>query len=161
AQLNPRRPTPLSLRPDADARARIAADLDLSALKSAAFEGQIAPVANDAWELTGRLTARVVQPCVITLAPVETAIDESVRRVFSPHATQPEGDEVEMPDDEVEPLGQVIDAGAILVEALALAVPEYPRCADAALPENAAGQEEEDRRRPFAGLGDLLARKDE
>ena len=121
------------------------------------------PAGNDAWELTARLTARVVQPCVVTLDPVETSLSEDVRRVYSPHATSPEGDEVEMPDDEIEPLGPTIDAGAVLVEALALALPPYPRCDDAELPDAAVdpdGDGDEGARRPFQGLADLLQRKD-
>ena len=79
---------------DADRRARIAAALGLSRLPAARLEATIAATGQEAWTLTGRLTARVVQPCVVTLAPVETPIAEDVRRVYSPHAAAPEGDDV-------------------------------------------------------------------
>ena len=161
SQLNPRRPNPVDLSPDDEARARIAAALDLTAPPEVRLTGTITAAPNDAWLLEGRLTARVQQACVVTLAPVRTAIDEPVRRVYSPWASTPEGDEVEMPDDEIEPLGPTIDAGAVLVEALAL--PPYPRCDDAELPDAALdpdGDGDEGARRPFQGLADLLQRKD-
>ncbi len=67
-----------------------------------------------------------------------------------------------MPDETVEPLPAVIDAGAVMVEALTLALPPYPRAAEAefagaaAAPEGAAPLTEEETTRPFAGLADLL-----
>ncbi|WP_134724603.1 YceD family protein [Paracoccus luteus] len=160
-QLNPRQANQFDLAPDADARARIAEALDLTDLPAARMTGRIEAAGADSWALTARLTARVVQPCVVTLAPVATALDEEVRRAWSPHATDPTGEEIEMPDDETEPLGQAIDLGAVLVEALSLALPLYPRAPDASLDDGAAPEPEaEDTRKPFAGLGDLLARRD-
>ena len=163
SQLNPRQPNRIDLSPDDAARARIAAELDLTAPPRARLTGTITAAPNDAWLLEGRLTARVQQACVVTLGPVQTDIDEPVRRLYSPHASTPEGDEVEMPDDETEPLGPVIDTGAVLVEALALALPPYPRCKGAELPDAALDPDDEGGeglRRPFQGLADLLGRKD-
>lgn len=157
AHLNPRSATAINLSPDAAARAAIAEDLGLIELTEFRFAGQIAPIGGAAWELTGRLRARVVQPCVVTLDPVGTRIDEQVRRVFSPHATLPEEEEVEMPDDETEPLGQFIDAAEVAVEALALALPLYPRKEGVALDAAEEPPEPEaETRRPFAGLDKLL-----
>lgn len=168
SQLNPRSPTELDLAPDESQRAAIAQELGLIALPRLSMTGTISPAPHGAWEMSARMTARVVQPCVVTLDPVETSLSEDVRRVYSPHATSPEGDEVEMPDPDVEPLGQTIDPGAVMVEALALALPEYPRCKDADPaavtgildPEaDPAKDADDDTRRPFAGLADLLAGK--
>ena len=155
AHLNPRQPTEFALAPDAAARAALAAQLGLVELPKLRFSGQIRAVAQDGWEVTGALTARVVQPCVVTLAPVTTDLAEPVDRVFSPHVTAPEGDETEMPDDTLEPLGQFIDLAAIMAEALSLALPLYPRASGAAL-EPGATDDDEPARKPFAGLADLL-----
>lgn len=162
SQLNPRQPNRIDLSPDEGARQRIAAELGLTAPPEVRLAATITAAPNDAWLLEGRITARVQQACVVTLAPVRTDIDEPVRRLYSPHATTPEGDEVEMPDDEIEPLGQTIDAGEVLVEALALALPPYPRAEGAELPEAGIDPDDEDdsTRRPFQGLADLLRRKD-
>ena len=63
-------------------------------------------------------------------------------------------------DDESEPLGQWIDPAAVMVEALALEIPEYPRANGAELgqvvytkPGEIAMTDED--ARPFAGLAGL------
>ncbi|WP_313352118.1 DUF177 domain-containing protein [Paracoccus sp. (in: a-proteobacteria)] len=155
AHLNPRQPTDFALAPDAPARAALAAELGLNALPRLGFSGHIRAVASDAWEVTGELTARVVQPCVVTLAPVQTDLREDVHRVFSPHVGTPEGEEIEMPDEEMEPLGQFIDVEAIMTETLVLALPLYPRAKGAAL-DASEPKPEEPTRKPFSGLADLL-----
>lgn len=154
AHLNPRQPTEFALSPDAQSRQALAAELGLTDLPKLRFSGQIRAVASDGWQVTGQLAARVVQPCVVTLAPVATDLQEEVRRVFSPHATTPEGDEAEMPDDDTEPLGQYIDLDAIMAEELSLALPLYPRARNATLSEPEPDSAET--RKPFAGLADLL-----
>ncbi|MFH5774682.1 YceD family protein [Paracoccus sp. NGMCC 1.201697] len=158
AQLNPRQPTPFELAPDAEGRAAIAAELGLSALPALRLTGEIRPAPSDAWEVVARLSAKVVQPCVVTLAPVKTTLSEQVHRIFSPHAAQPEGDDTEMGDEEMEPLGQFIDVEAMMIEALSLALPLYPRAQGAALDEPESETEEETRK-PFAGLADLLKKE--
>lgn len=155
AHLNPRAPTAFSLTPDADRCAAIAAELGLGGLSKLIFTGEIRAEAGEAWELTGRLRARVTQPCVITLKPVKTALDEEVERHYSPHLAAPQGDEVEMPDDRLEPLGQFIDLAAVMIEELALALPEYPRAEGAEL-DTGPQEPVADTRRPFAGLDRLL-----
>ena len=155
AHLNPRQPTRFALTPDAATRDALATELGISGLPKLHFSGEIRATRNDAWEIDGQLQASVIQPCVVTLAPVKTAISEPVHRVFSPHAATPEGDDVEMPDDETEPLGQFIDLAAIMAEELSLALPLYPRAADAEL-ASSDPDEEGETRKPFAGLADLL-----
>lgn len=155
AHLNPRQPTAFDLTPDTPAREALARRLDLSGLPRLRFSGEIRAVDNDGWAVTGRLTAQVIQPCVVTLAPVRTALDEPVERVFSPHVAIPEGDEVEMPDDAHEALGQFIDLDAIMAEELALALPLYPRAAGASL-SGPEPDQDDGLRKPFAGLADLL-----
>ncbi|CAM3802478.1 YceD family protein [Paracoccus yeei] len=159
AQLNPRQPTAFALAPDAQARAAIADELGLSALSALRFAGEIRPAPSDAWEVTAQLSAKVVQPCVVSLAPVSTALIEEVHRVFSPHAAAPQGDEVEMGDDELEPLGAFIDIEAMMVEALTLALPLYPRAEGASLDPTPATPEEETRK-PFADLAELMKKRD-
>ena len=166
AHLNPRGTTPFDVTPDADARDAIATELGISALPAARLTGTVGPHAGEAWVLEAQLTARVVQPCVVTLEPVETAIDQPVRRIYSPHATEPEDELAEMPDEDLEPLGQSIDVAAVLIEELALALPLYPRADGAAYsPPGTGGAAPDDEtagetRRPFADLGKLMGRDD-
>lgn len=162
AELAGRKPTRFRLAPDAGARDRIAAALGLSALPELAFIGELAPQGRRDWLLTAKLTAKVVQPCIITLAPVTTKINEAVTRRYLADMPEPEGEEVEMPeDDSVEPLPAVIDLGTVLTEALALSLPLYPRAEGAELgsaqfAEPGAEPLTEETRRPFAGLADLM-----
>lgn len=157
AHLNPNKPTGFTLRPNSDDRAALAAEFGLLDLPALSFQGQIRASGSDSWDLQGTLQAQVVQPCIVTLQPVATTIDEPIQRRFSPHVAQPEGEEVEMPDDELEPLGQFIDLAQIMAEELALALPLYPRAEGVALDESPEPAPET--RRPFADLAEMMKRK--
>ncbi|WP_424942826.1 YceD family protein [Aliiroseovarius crassostreae] len=148
-----------------DQCAAIAADIDLPALRKVRFTGSLSPMGKRDWKLTGHLGATVTQDCVVTLAPVTTRIEEDVTRQWiAGLVVAPEGDEVEMPEDVTqEKLGDVIDLGDVLVEALALALPLYPRAEDAALPaqnfaEPGVTPMTDEAARPFAGLADLRSK---
>ncbi|MFO1142014.1 MAG: DUF177 domain-containing protein [Amaricoccus sp.] len=106
------------------------------------------------WELEAGLGATVVQSCVVTLDPVTTRIDQPVRRLWLPDSAPRSAELLIDPDedDEVEPLGDRIDFGRVAVEALALALPAYPRRPGAEL-ESAFG--EDDAPKPFAALAAL------
>jgi hypothetical protein len=107
--LSPRKPTRFDYEANADERAVLATDLGLIALRRLRLTGEITPAGRDAMELTARLQAEADQACVVTLAPVRAVIDEAVRRRFVADLQQPDGDEVEMPeDDSTEPMPEVI-----------------------------------------------------
>ncbi|HLQ17954.1 MAG TPA: YceD family protein [Tabrizicola sp.] len=126
--LSPRKPTRFSYRPDAAERKSMADDLGLLALQALELTGEIRPTGRDELQLDARLVARADQPCSVTLAPVAAKVDEAVRRRYVAGLQTPEGDEVEMPeDDTVEPIPEIIDLAEIAAEALALALPLYPR----------------------------------
>ncbi|MCB1339764.1 MAG: DUF177 domain-containing protein [Pseudooceanicola sp.] len=164
ADLDQNAPTPFDLRPDAATTAALAEELGLLGLRKLSFAGQIAAAGSRDFVLTGTLGATVVQPCVVTLDPVTTRIDTAVRRTYLANMPEVTGDEVEMPEDDTqEPLPAVIDPAAVMAEALALALPLYPRKADAALDEaNFAepGTEAltDETAKPFAGLAGLRDR---
>lgn len=164
ADLAARRPLAVDLAPDGTASAAIAADLGLTGLRRLRLKGQMIPQGRTDWRLEARLGATVVQPCVVTLDPVTTRIDEPVLRRWLADWTPPQGDEVEMPeDDTAEPLPAVIDLGAVLVEALALALPLYPRAPGAELgsvlvAEPGGTPPADDAVKPFAGLAALKDR---
>lgn len=131
-QLGGRKTQRLDLQPDAEIRARIAQIFGLDALRKFRFTAQLAPLGQTDWELRGEIGATIVQPCAVTLEPVTTRIDESVQRRFLMDMPQPQGLEIEMPeDDSLEPLGTHIDISAIALEALSLAIPAFPRAPDA------------------------------
>lgn len=163
AALSAHRPTSFAIEPDAETQALIAALLGISAVRGMRFSGEIRPAGKRDFDLDGRLAATVVQPCSLTLAPVTTRIEETVTRRYLSDYRIPEGEEVEIPEDDSEPLPEVIDAGAVAVEALALALPLYPRATGANLPETAFGPPgtaplSDGDLKPFAGLADLRRR---
>ncbi|GFE51724.1 hypothetical protein So717_34770 [Roseobacter cerasinus] len=164
AELNPNSPAVFALRPDTDALKALAAELDLLGLRKLSFEGEVQAEAGADWLLRGTLGATVVQPCSVTLAPVTTRIDEKVERRYLSDYHEITAPEVEMPeDDTTEPLGAWIEPHRVMIEALVLALPLYPRQADADLGEQVfAGpgvqpMRDEDTK-PFASLADLKAK---
>ncbi len=151
-----------TLTPDAAARAAIAAELGIPAVRKLRFSGALHPQDRDDWRLEADLGATVVQDCVVTLAPVTTRIDEPVRRVYlADPPPLPQDDEIEMPeDDSIEPLPAVLDLDAVMIEALALALPDYPHAegvAPLAQTYTEPGRQamSDDDARPFAGLAGL------
>jgi uncharacterized metal-binding protein YceD (DUF177 family) len=161
--LSPRKPTRFSYRPDVADRAQLAADLDFLALYALELIGEIRPVGRDELLLEATLTARVDQPCSVTLVPVPATVSEPVRRRYVAGLDVPEGEEVEMPeDDTVEPMPEVIDLVEIAVEALSLALPLYPRAPGAELGQavhagDGVAPLVDDDVKPFAGLKGLAA----
>jgi uncharacterized metal-binding protein YceD (DUF177 family) len=170
-ELPNKRTSRYELVPDAKVRREIVLALNLLELRKLRFAVEIEPMGKKGWQLTAELGATVVQACVVTTEPVMTRIDDVVARRFVVDWQRPEGgDEFEMPADEtIEELGDIIDIGEIMVEALGLAAPEYPRIAGAELKQavftqpGMAPMKDEDAR-PFAGLKALrdgLTKNDE
>jgi hypothetical protein len=154
----PERGFPVVVEPNAAARSALARAHGLVAVES--FRGELL---FKAWKrggvaVTGRVRARIVQECVVTLEPVEAAIDEVIDTVFVPDGSPlaretiddgelllpAEGPDLPEPFD-----GATIDAGATAEEFFALGIDPYPRRPGAQLP--AAGSAELDPS-PFAVL---------
>lgn len=151
-------PVEFALKPDDKSRDQIAQRLDLLGLKKLSFSGSVSPDGMRDLVLEGALGATVIQPCVVTAEPVTTRIDTPVTRRFSPDFVVPEGDEVEMPeDDSVEVLPEAIDLSSIMEEALALALPDWPRAegaepVDITVTEPGVAPMTDDDAKPFAAL---------
>lgn len=162
--LSPRKPTRFEYAADATERAGLATKLGLLALRRLHMKGEITPNGRDELVLTARLQAEGDQSCVVTLVRVPARVDEAIRRRFVADLKAPDGDEVEMPEDEdVEPLPEMIDLAEIAAEALALALPLYPRAPGAelgALVHAATGITPltDAELKPFAGLAALAGK---
>lgn len=107
--------------------------------------------------LTGRVRARVIQNCVVSLEPVETAVDEQVELLFEPpRSIAPAGAaEPDMLDGEAAPepiIGGKIDLGAVAIEFLVLGIDPYPRKPGV---EFAPPKTEDAGAHPFAALASL------
>lgn len=132
AALPRRAPHPVRMQPDAAARARLAADLGILGIERLTLEASLAPEGRAGWRLEGRLSGRVVQACIATGAPVRSDIAAEVLRRWLPDPDLPTAPEAELPEDvSVEPLRALVDAGEVLHEELSLALPDWPRAADA------------------------------
>lgn len=153
------------LIPTAGEMRAIARSLQIDGLRKLRFTGALDRVSDGELRLNGHLGATVVQPCIITLAPVTTRIEAEVTRRYLAEMPEPdpEQEEVEMPEDEtMEPLRPRLDLAEVMIEALALNLPLYPRAEGADLGEavfaepGVAPLRDEDTR-PFAGLSGLRA----
>ncbi|MEL6648665.1 MAG: DUF177 domain-containing protein [Pseudomonadota bacterium] len=163
SKLSPKAPFAFDLQPQDQDLQRIQDGLGLLGLRKLRFSGEIRASGATDWELQAVLGATVVQPCVVTLDPVTTRIDEAVTRRFL--TSWPDeadlGEETEMDaDDSLEALGEAIDLPSIMQEALSLALPVYPRVEGAqtnrseARPEGAAPIRSIDEN-AFSALSDL------
>lgn len=162
ADLAARKPTRFDLVADKETREAIAHWAGITAVEALRFKGELAPKGRHDWHLTAALDARVEQPCIISLAPVRSDISEPVERRYLADMPEPEGDEIEMPeDDSAEPVPTVIDLAAVALEAFELALPLYPR-ADGAdfgtttVTEPGATPMSDDDARPFANLRAII-----
>ena len=167
SELASRKPTHFTVTPtgaDHDALlADLRADLGVESLRKVRLEGKITPKGKNDWHLTAQLGATVTQPCVATLEPVTTRIDEPLERIYTanPPAVD-EATEIEMPeDDRIEPLPEAVDLMHVLFEGLTLSVPAFPRIEGSGPVKIAVTEPEkeamtDEQAKPFAGLADLL-----
>jgi uncharacterized metal-binding protein YceD (DUF177 family) len=102
-------------------------------------------------QVNGQVNARVGQICVVTLEPVENAVEETVDLLFAPQADA--GNDREEPPEQL--VGGKIDLGALATEFLLLGIDPYPRKAGA---EFAPPKRAEPAEHPFAALGTLKKR---
>lgn len=154
-------PVDFALNPDADARQSLAVDLGIRAIKKLTFRGQIAPDGTRDLRLDATLGATVVQDCGVTGDPVTTRIDETTLRRYLHDLPAPEDNDVEMPDDEnADPLPISLDLRDVMAEAVALALPPWPRAdgvdpVDISVTEPGKAPMTDDDAKPFAALKSL------
>lgn len=110
-------------------------------------------------KVEGCITADVTQRCVVTGNPIENHVEENVDEIFAPEEYEPpEGiDRDELPEAFD---GHDIDIGELATQILSLSLDPYPRV-PGANPEWADSGEptENERRRPFEGLADMLKKQ--
>ncbi|GGF24755.1 metal-binding protein [Youhaiella tibetensis] len=154
----------LKLSANAEQRAALAERLTITSvekldvtLNAAPFRGGI--------RVLGRLIATIVQPCVVTFAPVTQDIDEPIDRVFLPGREKQHtpGAEVFIDIEEEDAPdyfeGPEVDLTELIVETLSLAIDPYPRAPGASLadiPREPADEPES----PFSSLKSLRDKGD-
>jgi len=150
----------VTLDPNAEARARLAASLGIEAVPALHAELFVKPRAGDAYAVTGTVAARVVQACVVTLAPVEQSLAEEVDVMLFP--AEDGGSVFGRPEDQAlrdTYAGGRIDLDAIVAEHVALGLDPYPRAPGVAF-EGHIEDAGEDDPSPFAALARLNTRGD-
>lgn len=148
-------------------RAALARRFDLVSLDGLSASFTLKRVRRDLVRVKGRVSADLVQACVVTLDPVPGRIDERFEVDFLEGA-QPAVADVELDAEAAEapepaPDGW-IDLGELAAEQLGLAMDPYPRKPDAQVPsewkaEPAAEPVADERPNPFAILGKLKENK--
>lgn len=161
ADLGKNRSHPFEFQPDAAQIKLVCDELDLLSLKKARLSGALHPEGKDDWRLEAVIGATASQACVVTAAPVTTRIDAEMTIHFSPNVDVPEGYEIDLSETDLpEELPEVLDLFDTFIEALALALPDYPRAEGAEFgnqtfaPQGAAPLTDE-KIKPFAGLAFL------
>jgi len=119
----------------ADELTAIADILSAVSVEKMRISGALIPTGAKDWDLKATVGASVVQTCVVTLQPVRTRIDVPVTLSYvADYCTDSEDSVTEMTVDEtIEPLENEIDLATIAIEAVALALPDYPRAPNARL----------------------------
>jgi uncharacterized metal-binding protein YceD (DUF177 family) len=147
---------PFDIAPTPEEAQRLARLLGARSVRKLRFSGRLTRRGRGGFDLDARLGATVIQTCVVTLDPVTTRVDQQVRRSFLLGGPEPGAEIVLSPeeDDDAEPLGERIDLGLVATEALALALPSYPRKPGVTFGGGAAPADDGETR-PFAALAAL------
>jgi hypothetical protein len=145
------------------ARGAMAALAGLREVSSARASFDVTPMHDGRVHVVGTVSARVGQTCVVTLDPVDNAIDETIDVIFAP-APQVEElsakvdngeDDTEIPDPP-EPIEDgKIDLGRLATDVLFLGIDPYPRKPGAVFEAPVVPPDPQDH--PFAALKALMA----
>ena len=151
----------------ADERNAIARLLDLVALDRLVVDYRLAPSSGYRLRMAGRLSASVVQTCVVSLEPVPSELDVPVEIEFWPEGAYAALEKTAEVDpgagllDWPEPIEDgTIDLGKVVYETLAIALDPYPKKAGASFEweERAAEEGTSAKTGPFAALERLKRR---
>lgn len=136
----PEKGMPVLIEADEDQRRALAEAHDLLSVERFAADLMVERWKRDGVRISGRVRAAITQACVVTLDPVESAVDEEVTTLLVPEDSRLARDEFHggeiivdaESDDLPEPFsGDRIDVGALAEEFFALGIDPYPRNAAA------------------------------
>jgi hypothetical protein len=139
-------------------RDALAAVAGLREISSAQASLDLTPIRDGRVHVVGRVLARIGQTCVVTLDPIDNAIDETIDLIFAPASQIRElaesiddtEDNEAIPDPPEPIVNGLIDLGRLATDALFLGIDPYPRKPDAVFEPPAAPVHPEDH--PFAAL---------
>jgi len=137
-------------------RAALARRFDLVAVDRLSAVVELVRQAHDRILLRAAFDAEFVQSCVVTLEPVRGAVSERFALLYGPPEAAAEAGGSAEDEPAFEPIvGDTIDIGEAVAQEFALALPPFPRSAEAdaetaVSPPDEAG--------PFAALSRLIDR---
>lgn len=140
----PQRGMSLVIEADATQREALAAVHDLLEVVALRADITVTSWKKGGVRIGGRLRARIVQACIVTLEPVECVIDEDVSALFLPEGSKlvapprrsAEGEillDAEGDDAPETFSGDTIDVGSLVEEFFELGIDPYPRKGGVAL----------------------------
>lgn len=143
---------PVVIEADEKQRRLLAQEHGLLRVESFHAELQVEPWKRHGVRVSGRVSAAIVQACIVTLDPLPAAIDEPIEAVFLPEDSKlgrlgfEDGGEILLdpdgPDSPETFSGDMLDVGALAEEFFGLALDPYPRKSGVELPA-AGGTAEE------------------
>jgi len=162
ADLPKNRPYDFELSPKPKDLKALAAELDILDVSKLRFNGTLEFSDLGELKLTADLGVSVTQACVVSLEPVKSRIDEAITRRFIKLDDEFEEERQMLPeeDENTDPMTSVIDLGLVMLESIALNLPDFPRIEGAELKQKtfteagAIPMTDEDTK-PFAGLAAL------
>lgn len=149
------------LAPVATVRAALARRFDLVALDAFVAELSVQRRSGTGWiEVTGTVTAEVVQSCVVTTEPVRASVTAEIMELFDDSGSvDPAEIDLDPMADTPEPIvGDSLDIGEIAAQAFGLALDPYPRAPGIDLAVIRTGETQESDGSPFAKLAALHGR---
>lgn len=162
----------LTLTPDSEVRHALADWIGASEISDMVADLTMRRAGKSDVKVSAGIRAHITQACVVSLEPVESRVDVTIKRRFSPRGEQPWFSEIEKPDAEPEILsvdddpptwydGLTIDVGWFVSEELSLQVDPYPRKQGAVFQSAKSEETEEKEASPFAVLANLKKTEDE
>jgi uncharacterized metal-binding protein YceD (DUF177 family) len=150
------------IRAEPAERQALAARFGLLSLDALGAVLELRRQSGDIIHVSGRLSADVVQRCVVSLVPVAAHIEADFAVDYGAGGAPDDADEFDpLGPDAPDPIvGGQIDLGEAISQQLAIALDPYPRAPDAVL-ETATllpAEEKTDKKQPFAVLAALKKR---
>jgi uncharacterized metal-binding protein YceD (DUF177 family) len=131
-------------------RERLAERFDLIVLDRLAAVVTLQRVSGERIRLDATFEAEFAQSCVVTLDPVPGRVAQTFSLIYAPLEEQQTEIDIDVDEPVFEPLtGDAIDIGEAVAQELSLALPDFPRLADASIDPLEAAEAEDS---PFAAL---------
>ena len=148
--------------PDAVIREALAKSAGLMALPRLEASFDLTPQGSEGLHVAGRVSASIVQNCVVTLDPVESEIGEEIDLLFMPpvgaakeeDVSAQAGREVEIRDEPELLRDGGVDLGELAIEFFLLGIDPYPRKPGVLFE---TPQDDDPSARPFVALAVLKA----